>query len=297
MPELGTSGSEGGRGGRPPWPTRPTFTTVKPPPRLSPGHLLPLTRDPPPVDPPTAPRLGHRPLPGPLPARGPTGRRRDLLPQHPVDRRTAQPRRPCDRRDPHPLPLQPTQDRLLLRRHLQPTALGRPAPDLARLPRRRLPGHDPLGPDPGLVCRDARQDVGHQPARRRLQVQAVLQADQVHPAGQEVLEQGREPLGGAAQSVEPPDHDAGHLAGLDLLDQAVEAGPVHGLAGELVAIPADGLVVGLGLGPALQVGLLALGVLGAAGDAEVDGGVLGQGGPLGSSRRADRCRPGSVTAD
>src|SRR4051812_25391412 len=55
---------------------------------------------------------------------------------------------------------------------------------------------------------------------------------------------------------------------------------VHGLAGELVAVPADGLVGGLGLGPALQVGLLAVGVLGSAGDAGVDGGVLGHGGCL-----------------
>ena len=76
-----------------------------------------------------------------------------------------------------------------------------------------------------------------------------------------------------------------------------EAGAVHGLAGELVAIPADGLVLVLGVGPAPQIGLLALGVLGSAGDAGIDGGVLGHGGPLGAwcrvARPAGLCQGGS----
>ena len=69
----------------------------------------------------TLPRLRLRPVPRP-------GPRTRLRPQHPVDRRPAQPRRPRDRRHPRPLALHPPHRRLLLCRHLQPTALRRAAP-------------------------------------------------------------------------------------------------------------------------------------------------------------------------
>ena len=110
---------------------------------------------------------------------------------------------------------------------------------------RRLACGDALGPNLGLVARHGRQHVGDQTACGRAQVDAVLERHEVHLQRHKFVEQGGEALGGAAQAVEPPDDDGLDLAAPDVGQQLRHAGPVEGLAGELVGVPLDRLAAGL----------------------------------------------------
>jgi len=133
-----------------------------------------------------------------------------------------------------------------------------------------LAGQDAFGSDFILVGRHRGQHVGHQAPGGGREVHLVPQRLEADVAALEVLKQGSEARGSAPQPVEAPDDDPGYLAGDQVGLQALPAGAVHGLAGELVLVPLD-WGVGAGLRPAIQVRLLAAEVLLSRRDPGVDG--------------------------
>ena len=91
-------------------------------------------------------------------------------------------------------------------------AAFRASPRLAFRTGYGLTGDNPLGSDFVVVLSNARQHVGHESPRRRGEIEAILQTDEIHFALLEIIKQRCQSAGGSSQAIQTPHHDLNDFA-------------------------------------------------------------------------------------